>query len=99
MDILLYLKVFDFFVLIIFFSSLLIGISRGLYIEIISNAIWVSAILIAWFFRYYPMEIFDNFIDAFPNFLQVNFVACKIAFVKRLFSKMERIILIIFTAL
>ena len=52
MDILLYLNIFDFFVLIIFFSSLLIGISRGLYIEIISNAIWVSALLIAWFFRY-----------------------------------------------
>lgn len=61
MDILLYLNAFDFLVLIVFFSSLLIGISRGLYIEIISNAIWVSAILIAWFFRYYPMEIFDNF--------------------------------------
>ena len=61
MDFLLYLNTFDFFILLIFFSSLLIGISRGLYIEIISNAIWISAILIAWFFRYYPMEIFDNF--------------------------------------
>mgnify|MGYP005653284815 FL=1 len=61
MNFFLYLNFFDFFVLIIFFSSLLIGLSRGLYIEIISNAIWISAILLAWFFRYYPMEIFDNF--------------------------------------
>ena len=61
MDILLYLNVFDFFVLLIFFSSFLIGVSRGLYIEIISSAVWVGALLIAWFFRYYPMEIFDNF--------------------------------------
>ena len=61
MNFFLYLNSFDFFVLIIFFSSLLIGLSRGLYIEIISNAIWISAILLAWFFRYYPMEIFDNF--------------------------------------
>ena len=61
MNFLFYLNSFDFFILIIFFSSLLIGLSRGLYIEIISNAIWISAILLAWFFRYYPMEIFDNF--------------------------------------
>jgi len=61
MDILFYLNVFDFFVLLIFFSSLLIGVSRGLYVEIISSAVWVGALLIAWFFRYYPMEIFDNF--------------------------------------
>ena len=61
MDFFLYLNSFDFLVLIVFFSSLLIGISRGLYLEMISNAIWIGAILIAWFFRYYPMEIFDNF--------------------------------------
>lgn len=61
MDFLLYLNAFDFFILLIFLSSLLIGISRGFYIEIVSNAIWLSAILIAWFFRYYPMDIFDNF--------------------------------------
>ena len=61
MDILLYLNIFDFFVFLIFFSSLLIGVSRGLYVEIISSAVWVGALLIAWFFRYYPMEIFDNF--------------------------------------
>ena len=60
MDFLLYLNYVDFFILLIFSSSLLIGFSRGLYIEIISNAIWVSAILIAWFFRYYPMDIFNN---------------------------------------
>ena len=57
MDILLYLNIFDFFVLLIFISSLLIGVSRGLYVEIISSAVWVGALLIAWFFRYYPMEI------------------------------------------
>ena len=50
MDFLLYLNYIDFFILLIFSSSLLIGFSRGLYIEIISNAIWISAILIAWFF-------------------------------------------------
>ncbi len=61
MDFLLYLNAFDFFVLLIFLSSLVIGISRGLYIEIISSAIWIGALLIAWYFRYYPMEVFDNF--------------------------------------
>ncbi len=63
MEFLFLLNTFDYFILLIFFSSLLVGISRGLYIEIISNGIWVSAIFIAAFFRYEFIYIFNNFTD------------------------------------
>tara|TARA_B100000579_G_scaffold155467_1_gene126489 strand:+ start:18 stop:560 length:543 start_codon:yes stop_codon:yes gene_type:complete len=64
MDFLLYLNTWlDYLVLLILITSVLIGFSRGLYMEIISNAIWIGALAVAWIFRFYPMDIFKNLTD------------------------------------
>ena len=62
MDFLLYFNSFDFIISLFLITFTILGIVKGFYQEFISIGIWISSIIVAWIFRYFPQDFISGII-------------------------------------
>ena len=62
MDFLLYFNLFDYLISLFVITFTILGIVRGFYQEFISMGIWITSIVVAWIFRYFPQDFISGII-------------------------------------